>query len=106
MNILSYIYYLVGKRYQSKKRWAEAINYYHKAQSDSNAIVNYRLGFCYEKKKDYVKASCFLQKAIENTTTKPHWYFCLAHIQTFINSPHEAIQNLKSGLSENAHEKL
>jgi len=72
-------YYYIAKFFESRKKWELAIKFYLKAQQDSVAIVNYRLGFCYEKRKDFGNAIYFFKKAIALESKKAHWHSHLAN---------------------------
>jgi glycosyltransferase involved in cell wall biosynthesis len=103
--ILKRIYYFYGKHLESKKLYTKAINFYTKAYSESSAIVNYRIGFCYEKQKDYTNANHFFKKAIILEPNKVHWYLHLAMALGALNKNAEALHYLRLGMEVDKDKK-
>jgi len=94
-------YYYIAKFFEARKKWELAIKFYLKAQRDNIAIVNYRLGFCYEKRKDFGNAIYFFKKAIALESKKPHWYFHLANAYLGIKKDIEAKKYCKLAIEIN-----
>ena len=96
--MLSNILYYIGRGFEYRKKWELAIFCYLKTNQDTSSKVNYRLGFCYNKRKDYGNAVYFLQKAIDKEPKKAHWYFRLANAYLGLNKEDLAAKYLKLGL--------
>ena len=92
------IFYFIAKQYESKRKWEKAIRWYRIAYSQDSAISNYRLGFCYEKRKDYGNAIYFFQKALRLETKKSHWYSHIANAYIGLKKEGLAAKYLKDGL--------
>jgi len=97
--ILKKIYYFYGKHLESKKLYTPAIKFYTKGYSESSAIANYRLGFCYQKLKDYENAVYFFKKAITLEANKAHWYLHISTVLGKLNKNAEALHYLKLGIT-------
>jgi len=96
--ILKRIYYFYGKHLESKRLYAQAIHFYTKSNLLSSAIVNYRIGFCYEKQKDYENASHFFKESITLEPNKVHWYLHLSSALGALNKNAEALHYLRLGM--------
>jgi len=94
--MLNRIYYIIGRVFETKKKWELALNFYLKIPYNSK--VNYRTAFCYKKRKDYGNAIFFFKQAISRQDDKVHWYLNLIEVLLILKREEEAIDYLKQSL--------